>query len=221
MKIDSRRRLFVSGGGAGDARVVDLQTGAVLAHYQFATAGPGTFINDVALTGDAAYFTDSRQAKLFKIAFGRHGALPTGFSEVPLTGDFVLTPAVNNANGIVRTPDGRGLIIVQSNTGLLFRVDPRTGVTRKIDVEALPNGDGLLIIGRTLYVVQNVLNTVAVVALDKHATSGVVTQRITDPRFDVPTTVAPFHNRLYLPNARFTTPATPTTTYTANAVDRR
>jgi hypothetical protein len=30
-------------------------------------------------------------------------------------------PAGNNANGIAATPDGRGLIIVQSNTGKLFR----------------------------------------------------------------------------------------------------
>jgi hypothetical protein len=36
---------------------------------------------------------------------------------------------------------------------------------------------------------------------------------VTDPRFDVPTTVATFANRLYLPNARFTTTPTPTTEY--------
>ena len=96
-------------------------------------------------------------------------------------------------------------------------------MTTKVDVgtESFPAGDGLLVIGRTLYVVQNRLNSIAVVALDRDGSSGTVTRRITDPRFDVPTTVASFGNRLYLPNARFSTPPTPTTPYTAVAVPRR
>jgi sugar lactone lactonase YvrE len=212
MKIDDRGRLFVAGGAAGNARVVDLRSGKVLASYAFG----GAFINDVALTGSAAYFTDSRQAVLYKVSF-RH---PSTFSTVPLTGDFVLDPAAFNANGIVRTPDGRGLIIVQTGTGLLFRVDPATGVTRKIDVggQTFVNGDGLLIRGRTLYVVQNRDNKVAVLTLDNQGRTGVLRQVITDPRFDVPTAIAPFDGRLYLPNARFSTPPTPTTPYTAVAV---
>jgi len=36
----------------------------------------------------------------------------------------------------------------------------------------------------------------------------------------VPTTVAAFRDRLYLPNARFTTPPTPTTPYSVVAIDR-
>ncbi len=217
MKIDGRGRLFVAGGAAGNARVVDTRSGKVLASYQFAT-GAGTFVNDVALTDKAAYFTDSNRAVLYKVSFGKHGSLPSGFSTVPLTGDFVLDPAAFNANGIVRTPDGKALIIVQSGSGLLFRVDPATGVTKKIDVGPFVNGDGLLILGRTLFVVQNRDNTVAVVALNKRGSSGVLRQLITDPRFDVPTAIAPFGHRLYLPNARFTTPPTPTTPYTAVAV---
>src|SRR2546421_1888093 len=62
LKTDGRR-LFVSGGSAGDARVIDQRSGAVLAHYQFATGD--TFINDVTLTLDAAWFTDSRIATLY------------------------------------------------------------------------------------------------------------------------------------------------------------
>jgi hypothetical protein len=42
----------------------------------------------------------------------------------------------------------------------------------------------------------------------------------TDPRFDVPATVAAFGKRLYLPNARFSTPPTPETTYNVVAVER-
>ena len=38
-----------------------------------------------------------------------------------------------NANGIAATPNGKRLIIVQSNTGKLFTVDPKTGDDRLID----------------------------------------------------------------------------------------
>ena len=84
----------------------------------------------------------------------------------------------------------------------------------------LTAGDGLLVSGRTLLVVQNRLNQVAVVHLNREGTEGEIVGTLTDPRFDVPTTVAAFGNRLYLPNARFTTPPTPTTPYTAVAIPK-
>jgi sugar lactone lactonase YvrE len=140
---------------------------------------------------------------------------------LPLAGDIASPGAFNN--GISPTPDGRGLLVAQSNTASLFRVDPATGASTRVDLggETLPNGDGILLHGRTLYVVQNQLNQVAVVRLDHGGTRGQVVQRLTDPRFDVPTTVAIFGNRLYLPNARFNTTPTPTTPYTAVAIRRR
>ena len=218
MKIDARDRLFVAGSTGGDARVVDARTGVVLAHYRFATTN--TFINDVVLTDTAAYFTDSFRPVLYKITLGRHGALPATFTTIPLTGDFVQTPGVINANGIARTPDGRALLIDQTNTGKLFRVDPMTGMTRQLDLGGalLPHGDGILRQGEILYVVQNQLNTLAVVRLNRFGTSGRVVTKVTDPRFDTPTAVAIFGDRLYLPNARFGTTPTPTTPYDAVAV---
>ncbi|MFD1146917.1 SMP-30/gluconolactonase/LRE family protein [Saccharothrix hoggarensis] len=218
LKVDRRGRLFVAGGAGGDGRVVDAETGEVLKSYRFATSD--TFVNDVVITDHAAYFTDSRKAALYRVGFGRHGGLPESHSVIPLTGDLVLTPGVNNANGIAETPDGKALLIVQSNTGQLHRVDPRTGETTLVDLhgEVLTNGDGLLVEGRTLYVVQNRLNTIAVFSLIKDGTAGKLVTKVTDPRFDVPTTVASFGDRLYLPNARFTTPPTPTTTYNVVSV---
>jgi sugar lactone lactonase YvrE len=218
LKIDRRGRLFVAGGTGGDARVLDARTGRVLASYPLATPA---FINDVVLTPTAAWFTDSTNPVLYKVAFGPHGALPATATRIPLTGDLVYTTGTN-ANGIVTTPDRRGLLLVQSNTGKLFRVDPRTGVTTAVDLggETLINGDGLLRMGNILYAVQNRLNTVAVFRLDAGGTAARFITRVTDPRFDVPTTVAAFRDRLYLPNARFTTPPTPTTPYTAVAIPR-
>ncbi len=127
-----------------------------------------------------------------------------------------------NLNGIARTPDGKALLVIQSGTGFLFRVDPDTGHATRVDLghTLLTNGDGLLLSGRTLFVVQNLDNKLAVVELNSAGTAGEVTEYLTDLRFDVPTTVAAFGNRLYLPNARFTTPPTPTTTYNAVAIPK-
>jgi sugar lactone lactonase YvrE len=221
LKIDHRGRIFVSGASGGDARVVDARSGKVLASYKFNNTAD-TFINDVILTDKAAWFTESRKAVLFKVPFGRHGELPATFQTLPLTGDFVLTPGVTNANGIATTPDGRSLLIVQSNTGKLFKVNPDTGVTKEVNLggEVITAGDGLLREGTTLFAVQNRLNTVEKFKLDWSGSTGKLVTKVTDPRLDVPTTVASFGHRLYLPNARFTTPPTPDTTYNAIAIPK-
>jgi len=218
MKVDHDGRLFVAGAGGGNGRVIDTRTGRVLAGYTFTTSTT-TFVNDVILSKDAAWFTDSLQPVLYKVAFGRHGRLPAKAQTVPLSGDYQHT-AGNNANGIALTPDGRALIIVQSSTGFLFRVDPRTGVTRRIDTRGalMTNGDGLVLIGETLFVVQNQLNKVAVLTVNQSGTKASLVREVTSPDFDIPTTAAVFENRLYLPNARFTTPPTPTTAYWATAI---
>ena len=64
-------------------------------------------------------------------------------------------------------------------------MDPGTGVATTVDLGGgtLPNGDGLLVIGRTLYVVQNMLNTVAVVDLGADGTSGTLVDQLTDSDF--------------------------------------
>jgi sugar lactone lactonase YvrE len=213
MKVDPFGRLFVAGAAGGNGRVIDTRTGKVLAGYTFTTATP-TFVNDVVLANDGAYFTDSQQPVFYRVA----GAKP---ETIPLSGDYQHLPG-NNANGISLTPDGRALIMVQSSTGFLLRVDPRTGVARRIDLgdALMTNGDGLLLFDRTLYVVQNRLNKIAVLELNDTGTKGELVGELTSPDFDVPTTVAAFGNRLYLPNARFTTSPTPTTPYWVTAVKR-
>jgi len=219
MKTDGRGRLFVAGGTGGDARVVDTRTGAILAHYALATGA--AFVNDVVLTDRAAYLTDSTNQVLYTLPLGRDGALPEQSAVVrtPLTGAIVYGSGIN-ANGIMPTPNGSALLIVQSNTGLLFRVDPASGVTSQVDVGgfSLLDGDGLLLRGDTLYVVQNALNVITVLRLNAAGTVGAVVGQLTDPRFDVPTTVAALGDRLYLPNARFEVTPTPTTAYAVVAV---
>jgi sugar lactone lactonase YvrE len=208
LKVDRRNRLFVAGGATGKAFVYDARTGDDLASYQLAAAGAATFVNDVVVTARAAWFTDSRAAQLFALPLGRHGALPDQdeVRTVALTGDFQLQEG-NNLNGIVAARGGRVLLSVQTNTGKLFRINPRTGVTRELDLggATLANGDGLLLAGRILFVVQNRLNKIAVVALSRSLDRGRVVAELTDPDFDVPTTIAVTAGRLYAVNARFGT----------------
>jgi sugar lactone lactonase YvrE len=222
LKIDNKRRLFVAGGDSGTGRVLDARTGELLEIYTF-TNQP-SFINDVVLTRDYAWFTDSRSPQLFGVPLGPGGKLgdQAACETLPLIGDWEQVPDVNNANGIAVTPDQKALLVVQSATGFLFRVDPLTGVATRVDLgeTLLTNGDGLLVVGTTLYVVQNRLNQVAVIKLDPDGTSGVLVDTLTSPAFDVPTTVAAFGNSLYLPNARFTSPQEPTTEFWVTRINR-
>ena len=221
LKIDNRGRLFVAGGPTGEGRVVDAASGDILRSYTFTDAP--TFVNDVVLTRDAAWFTDSQQAQLYKLPLGRRGALPKpeGFKVLPLSGAWVQQPGFN-ANGIAETPNHKALLVIQSATGILYRVDARTGVATAVDLGGalLPNGDGLLVVGRTLYVVQNQLNQVAVIRLNASGTSGTLVDERTDPDFQVPTTIARYGKGLYLPNARFGTPPTPDTEYSVVRIRR-
>jgi len=198
-------RLVVAGGMTGKGFVYDARSGDLLATHVLTTE-TDTFVNDAVVARGAAYFTDSRQPFLYRLGSG-------GVTAIPLTGDIRYVSGFN-ANGIDKTRNGKLLVIVQSNTGKLFRVDPRTGRTTEIVLsEPVVNGDGILLDGRTLYVVQNRDNKVAVIRLDPRLGSGRVVTHITDPDFDFPTTIDDFGNRLYAVNARFTTPPTPMTDY--------
>jgi sugar lactone lactonase YvrE len=208
IKVDRRNRLFVAGGATGMAFVYDARTGADLASYQLATPGAATFVNDVVVTDKAAWFTDSSAAQLYKLPLGRHGRLPAPdeVRTLPLTGDFQLGTSPN-LNGIVAARGGRTLLSVQTSTGKLFRINPHTGVTREVDLggATLEDGDGMLLAGRVLFVVQNRSNQIAVVVLSKSLDRGRVVSAITDDDFDVPTTIAFQAGHLYAVNARFGT----------------
>ena len=104
---------------------------------------------------------------------------------------------------------------VQSANGRLYRISPRTGVARLISLgsESVPNGDGILLDGRRLYVVQNQLNRVAVISLRPGLLSGRVLTRLSDPDLSVPTTIDDLGKRLYAVNARFGIPNPDTAHY--------
>ena len=216
------RRLYVAGGPTGQAYVYDTETGALLAQYQL--TAPGTFVNDVVVTRDAAYFTDSFRPVIYRVPILPDGTLAdqSEVETIALGGEFEFVVDAFNLNGIEATPNGKRLIVVNSSLGQLYIVDPNTGFAERIDLEGVQvfNGDGLLLSGRDLYVVQNRLNQIAVVRLSPDLESGTVVRYITDADFRVPTTIDNFGSRIYAVNARFGTPPTPDTEYEVIQVRR-
>jgi sugar lactone lactonase YvrE len=215
LKVD-RGRLFVAGGPTGMAFVYDAATGENITSYTLSSGG--SFINDVVVTKQAAWFTDSLKPVLYRVPLGPNGqpGAASAVQTVELDGDYVHMGGFN-VNGIDASPNGKTLVIVQSNTGNLFTVAPDGDATRIAltapdgTPESVPMGDGILLDGHTLYVVQNRLNLVAEIALTPTLDSGVVLSRFGKPPFDldVPTTIAEHGNRLYAVNARFRNPPQP------------
>jgi sugar lactone lactonase YvrE len=210
-------RIWVAGGGPqlignGDLRVYDASSGALLATYQPPGVG---LLNDVAVTRDAVYVTDSGFPQLVVIPLGPDGSLPppSAATFLPVGGDMLQAPGIN-LNGIVAK--NGVLLVANSTTGKLFRVDPATGVAHKLDLGGadLSYPDGLELLGRhKLYVVRPFDNRVTLISLRAGLTSGVVLGHLTDPSLDIPSTATVAAGRLWAVNLRFTTPVTPDTPY--------
>jgi sugar lactone lactonase YvrE len=208
-------RIYVAGAGTGRAWVYNVRTGRQVKAFRLAPSGQDTFVNDVVVTSRGAYFTDSRRNALYLVPADLSTPREIRLNGIPLQ-------AGNNLNGIVATGDGRTLIAVQTNTGRLWRIDPQSGDATAIDLggATVANGDGLLLTGRTLYVVRNRNNRIAVLTMSSDLSRGRVTRSITSRNFDVPTTVARIGSRLFAVNARFGTTGTSDTPYWVARVSR-
>ena len=126
MKVDEAGRLYIAGGMSGQMFVYNTATKALIKSFD-TPAAPDRFINDVALSTDAAYFTDSGRPTLFRVSRTATGVGDTAEAWLDLTTTIIqyqpTDPAFGpNLNGIVVTPDNKYLIVVQSNTGKLFRI---------------------------------------------------------------------------------------------------
>lgn len=223
MQFEPRHgRLWVAGGPTGAVTVYDADSGEQLGRW----ITPGSvFLNDVAVTDDAVYVTDSGRSLLVVVPLGDGGALPgpDGAETLPLSGDIEIDPNAFNANGI-RALDDDTLVLVQGNTATLFLVDAETGATDAVEMTdgALAGGDGLeLARGRLVVVRGGGDNTVAVVDLDEDAGTAAVERVIRDDDFDVPTTATFAGGELWVVNARFDTTPTPSTPYSIVRVDLR
>lgn len=214
-------RLWAAGGPSGALRVYDANTGALLTSYQLADPAAGAFVNDLVVKDGSAYVTDSFLPRLYVIPLGSDGSLPSpaAVRTVPLTGDvaYTTTPNAFNLNGLAIV-DGV-LLSAQTNTGRLFSIDPATGVTTAVDLvdddapTTIFGADGIAQRGNRLFVALNFPNKIAIIKVRDHGAAAEVRDILADPRLDIPTSVAVDRGRLYAVNARFTTPPSPSTTY--------
>ena|SRR5215218_10336170 len=153
--VDRLGRVYVAGGPAAQVREFS-RAGELLA--ELPTGAAGSFPNDVWVGPDgAAYVTDSSLPVIWRVSNGPGGwsierwvdVSPTIAYTAPLT-DFDL-------GGIVSTADGRFLLAAQGTTGQLWRISLRTRRIAQVDLGGarLTNADGIVLRGRTLWVVQN------------------------------------------------------------------
>jgi hypothetical protein len=222
MKADrSNRLLFVAGGPTGAGYVYNTRTGAPVSSYQFQTPPTPTFINDVALSKDGAWFTDSSQALLYFVPVV-DGVPSSTFMTLTLSGPAADLSGAFNNNGIQAVMGGTMLIVAHSGNGVLNLVDAATGASTTIADVSVPNVDGILIKGgRELFAAQNADNLISVWKLNSDFLSGTMQKLITSPLFEFPTTIARFGGRLAVANAKFDTGFPPTATqFEVNVVRR-
>jgi len=161
------------------------------------------FINDVTLTPDgSAYFTDSFRPVLFKISGTEGGEAE---SWLDFTGTVVEYSEGFNLNGIAASPDGRYLLTIHHTSGNLFRIDTGSQEVTQVDVGQadLIAGDGLLLIGDTLYVSRNDFGEIVPVTMSEDYSTGTAGEAIIDPSFISPTTMAQADGSLLVVNSQF------------------
>ncbi|MGV8849354.1 MAG: SMP-30/gluconolactonase/LRE family protein [Propionibacteriaceae bacterium] len=205
--VDDAGRVYVAGGpnaidhpGAPDLWVYS-QDGRLLTALR--TGVPNAFLNDVAIGPDgAAYFTNSNAPQVFRVA--KKGGVWSVKTWADATGT-ITTSAGFNLGGIVVSPDRRSLVVAQGNAGKLWRFDLRSRGVSPIDIgdANLVNADGLVLQGRTLWVVRNFSRVLTTLHLGPNAaTARLVSEQPTDP--DRVFTTAKFaQGRLLLVDSKF------------------
>ena len=202
----------MAGGFAGQAYIYNLRTGAMVASYQL-TAPATSLVNDVAVTKDGAWFTDSFQPRLYFVPVSGAGVPAPTFRTLELSGPAAAISPISGAvnfNGIQATANGKTLMVAHAANAQLDTVDPTTGASATIAGVSVPNVDGIVLEAGRLWAVQNLSNQVSRIRLAPDLTSGVLEAVITSPLFQVPTTAARFGNRLAVVNAKFDTGIPPT-----------
>lgn len=205
MKADRHNDLlFVAGGPTGQAYVYDTDTGKTVKTYQLTTK-KDVFINDVALTDHGAWFTNSRQAELYFIPVDDDGDLGN-VRTLAVKGPAADTSKQFNLNGIAYSRDARRLVVAHSGNSALYTVSPRTGASTEITGVKVPNVDGILVKGDTVWAVQNMSNQISRLRVNFHESTSKLREVIKSTNFNVPTTAALFDDTLAAVNAKFGVP---------------
>jgi Cu-Zn family superoxide dismutase len=207
MKVDGQRRLWVAGGAQPKIFVFDLAAGKLLKTLDLPSPS-GNVLNDLVFVGSHAYFTDTKVPTLWRVALnGAEIGAPEPF--VSFNGTALQYDNGRNLNGIAATADGKTLVVVQMDKGLLFKIDVATKAVSPIETAGadLSGSDGLVLDGHTLYVVRQTAVEIATVTLSDDLSKGTVAHRFKDPSLAWPATAAKVGDRLVVVNTQFNTRA--------------
>jgi hypothetical protein len=220
LALDERSGLLWAVGNVGTVAHVyalDARSGHVVRDVVVAGGG---FLNDLVVTKDAVWVTDSYVDRLTRIAIG-HGGRPTSAAPtfVPVRGAWPTTSAGSlGANGVRTLAPGQ-LLLDNSTAGGLWAVSTRTGVATRVPVTGGPDltgGDGVERRGSTVWVVRGNDNASVTQLSLRHSRSGWSARwerRLTASSLDVPSTATVVGDSLYAVNARFGVPSPATATY--------
>jgi hypothetical protein len=170
--------------------------------------GDGILINDVFVTDKALYCTDSVNPALYKVPLENDGKVFSSTAEkIEMTGFEMDPEGLINANGLVGDFEGKQLVVINISTGVLYLVDTETGAATPVNIQGdeqlFPNGDGLYMDGRTLYIMRNFAHMIAVVEMSDDLTQGTFVKNLVSDHFSVPTTITGFGNCIYAINTHF------------------
>ena len=233
LAVDNDGRLWAAAGGpvpglfpdaVAGFRVYDTNTGDLLIDQDLPNVG---LVNDIWITSDAAWLTDSFSPNLIRVPIAEDGTI--GEVELVAIGGEWVQPEGFGANGIVATPDEGYLIVAQATgpendgSSALFALpldsDASSLDATRIELdEPLLGGDGLVLDGSTLYVVGG--PGVTEIELSSSLSSGDVQGVLTVPGGITPTTADAFSSQLYVVDANFPAFGTPDTPFQVTAISR-
>ena len=206
--VDDQGRVYIAGGpnGLGTGRPdlwVYAPDGTLLAALR--APGAGVFLNDVVIGPDgAAYFTNSNDAQIFRVADDGSGWRATLWSDAT---DRIERAAGFNLGGIVLTADRGALVVAQGNVGKLWRFDAATGEATQVDTDAnVINADGLVREGNTLTVVRNFSRMIATLQLAADGSHASLVREQASAPDRVLTTAKVLHGRILYVDSKFDEP---------------
>jgi superoxide dismutase, Cu-Zn family len=202
MQVDSTGKLIVAGGTSGMVAVLDTMSGVTERVLRSLEAGQ-MFVNDLTVTdAGKVYITDSFRPVLYSFDMNVPGGVLESWLDLRET-PIVYQPGQINLNGIVSSRDGAHLVSVQTINGKLWHIDTASKTVNEITLEQpLTGGDGLVLDGTTLYVMQNSLKQISVLTLSEDFSSATLSDTIQDPNFKFPTTAVLHNGELFVVNAQ-------------------
>lgn len=205
MTVDKDGNLYIAGGPNGlgttlpDVWVYSPE-GELLTSLRMPASD--VFVNDVVIGPDgAAYFTDSNDPRIYRVALEGGEWTATVWADAA---GIITRQAGFNLGGIVVSTDGSAFIVAQGNTGKLWRFGMDGSITEVATGGAdLTNADGLVLQGTTLTVVRNFSRVVTTLRVSPDATSAtLIAERPSDPN-RVLTTAAELRGEILYVDSEF------------------